>query len=189
MDLKLHALSWFPFPSWSFLSSNLYQLHNKYVYTSLFLPPDWVPLEGRNNWKLRTQETYFMTDWALYMYPSQGADSMYKATVHGQIEELSPAAKCQWILLMCGFWALARYYYDVSKVWKAQCVAIYLHNSHRKKIPILVAQVLQICSLSFSSNLGAKALALFICYKEGSRPRGRSSSCSLLRKGLSYKWG
>lgn len=41
------------------------------------------------------------------MYPSQGADSMYKDTVHGQIEELSPAAKMPvnsayvWVLSTC----------------------------------------------------------------------------------------
>lgn len=106
-DLELCALSWFPFPSWSFLSYILYQLHNKYVCTSLFLPPDWDPHEGRNNCKLRTHETYFMTDWAFHMYPSQGADSVYKATAHGQIEELSPAAKMPvnsalvWVLSTC----------------------------------------------------------------------------------------
>lgn len=77
--------------------------------------------------------------------------------------------------------------YDALRVWKAQCVAIYLRYTFTtltEKFPILVAQVLQICSLSFCLYLGAKALALSIGYKESSRPRGRLSSCSWLRRGL-----
>lgn len=109
----------------SFLVFSIYyldQLHNKHVYTPLFLPPGWHPLEDRNNCKLRTQ---WLTEHFICIQVKEQTVCI-KPQCMVSLKNCPLQPKCQWILPMCGFWALAICYHDAPRVWEAQCVAIYL---------------------------------------------------------------